>query len=62
LASLLGEDREPPLLGESIHRVLDRGFHFAIDSVDVFVVVDSLRVVVDVNRMPTTSPTWSSRC
>jgi hypothetical protein len=39
------------LLGESIHRVLDRGFHFAIDSVDVSLVVDSLWVVVDVNRI-----------
>jgi putative NADH-flavin reductase len=47
----LAEDREAPLLGESIHCVLDRGFHFEVDRVDVLAIIDPLWVVVEVNRV-----------
>jgi hypothetical protein len=51
LVSRLSEDREASLFSESIHPSLDRGFHFAIDGVDVIAIVDPLWVVVDVNRI-----------
>ena len=47
----LAEDREAPLLGEAIHRVLDRGLHLEVDRVDVLAIVDPLRVLVHVNRV-----------
>ncbi len=47
----LAADREAPLLGESVHRVLDRGFHFEVDRVDVFAIVDALWILVEVNRV-----------
>ena len=50
-ASRLAEDREASLLGESIHRVLDRGLDLAVDRVDVRAIVDALWVGVDVNRV-----------
>jgi hypothetical protein len=51
LASHLAEDREATLLGEAIHCVLDRGFHFEVDRVDVLAIIDPLWVVVEVNRV-----------
>ena len=51
LGSHLAEDREAPLLGKAIHRVLNRGLHLEVDRVDVLAIVDPFRVFVDVNRV-----------
>ena len=56
VAARLAEDRETTLLGESVHCVLDRGFHFVVDRVDVGVIAGAFWVLVDLNRVEQLGP------